>query len=135
MPRHPYNLKQQLEAWSKREFIDGKHFFYFYDWFCKDSSIERKSRSLMPKVKLFAKLKNIDLEKTYVFFKNNCPVGGSLYDDFRICDLETGNVIYTVTPKNGHKSKKNQAEIWGQENDFNEPLAIAKNWTELLETL
>ena len=69
----------------------------------------------MKQVKTFLKHNpQIDLLEHYVFFKNNCPVNGPLYDDFRICDVESGNVIYTVIPKCGHSGK---AEIWGRKDD------------------
>ena len=53
---------------------------------------------------------------------------GSLYDDFRICDLETGDVIWNVTAKSGHT---HQAEVWGRVNDFKEPVAVGKNLNEI----
>ena len=126
------NLKSQLEAFDKGVFLDsdGKESwcFTFYDWFCKDSSLERKSKSLFAKVKKFLKANpQIDTEKVYVFFKNNCPGSGNLYDDFRICNDD--NVIYTVIPKCGHSGK---AEIWGNENGFKEPLKIADTFSGLL---
>jgi hypothetical protein len=126
------NLKAQLEAFDKGIFLDsdGKESwcFTFYDWFCKDSSLERKSRSLFAKVKKFLKANpQIDTEKVYVFFKNNCPGSGNLYDDFRICNDD--GVIYTVTPKCGHSGK---AEIWWEENDFKEPIKIADTFSGLL---
>ena len=74
-------------------------------------------------------MKDVDLDSTYVFFKNNCPFDGPLYDDFRICDIESGNVLYTVTPKSGHTGK---AELWGRENDFEEPLKTGKVFSDLL---
>jgi len=126
------NLKIQLEAFEKGIFLDsdGKESwcFTFYDWFCKDSSLERKARSLFAKVKKFLKANpQIDTTKVYVFFKNNCPMSGPLYDDFRICTEES--VMYTVTPKSGHSGK---GEIWGNENGFKEPLKIADTFSGLL---
>lgn len=91
----------------------------WYDWFCKDTSLVGKTRSLGKKVLSLMKSPKIDTENSYVFFKNNCPVSGPLYDDFRICNMKTGNVIYTVTPKSGHTGL---AEVYGFENDFQEPL-------------
>jgi len=127
------NLKSQLESFEKGIFLDsdGKKSwcFTFYDWFCKDSSLERKSKSLFAKVKKFLKANpQIDTEKVYVFFKNNCPGSGNLYDDFRICNDDS--VIYTVIPKCGHSGK---AEIWGKDNDFAEPLKVADTFTGLLK--
>jgi len=126
------NLKAQLEAFEKGIFLDSdgneSWCFNFYDWFCKDSSLERKSRSLFAKVKKFLKANpQIDTTKVYVFFKNNCPVGGPLYDDFRICNEES--VIYTVIPKCGHSGK---AEIWGNENGFKGPLKVSDTFMGLL---
>ena len=91
----------------------------FFDWFCKTESLKNKAKSLFSKVKSVARSDKFDPTKTYVFFKNNCPCSGKLYDDFRICDIETGKVLYTVTPKNGHNG---EAEIWGVDNDFEYPL-------------
>jgi len=131
-------LRQQLEAFENGVFLDSDGrddgqkdtgCFVFYDWFCKTSSLKRKAESLFKKTKLFVKMKDVDLDSTYVFFKNNCPLGGPLYDDFRICDIESGNVLYTVTPKSGHTGK---AELWGRENEFEEPLKTGNKFMDLL---
>ncbi len=128
-----HTLRQQLEAFERKEWVgDLNHCFYFYDWFCKDTSLERKAKGLMAKVRKFIKKMNIDIDKTYVFFKNNCPCYGSLYDDFRICDAESGDVIYTVAPSLGYTKRKGEAEIWGRENNFDKPLKTAPSWSQLL---
>lgn len=130
----PYTLRQQLEAFDINAWIGTMgHCFYFYDWFCRDHSLERKAKALMPKVKKLIKAMNIDVDNTYVFFKNNCPFSGSLYDDFRICNVATGDVIYTVVPCSGHGA--NQAELWGASNNFKEPIAAAIDWKQLLANL
>jgi hypothetical protein len=122
------SLRQQLEAFDKDIILDSSgnenECFNFYDWFCKDKALKAKAEKLFKQTKLFVKKFNIDIDKHYVFFKNNCPVNGPLYDDFRICDIETGDVIYNVTAKSGHSG---QAEIWGRENGFKEKLFIDKN--------
>ena len=99
----------------------------WYDWFCRDSSLVTKTKNLGKKVKQISTSAKIDLENNYVFFKNNCPMCGPLYDDFRICSMETGNVIYTVTPKSGRTGK---AEVWGKENDFSVPL-VSGTWHDV----
>ena len=73
--------------------------------------------------------KKFNPETTYVFFKNNCPCCGSLYDDFRICDIETGDVIWTVIPSSGFDGK---AKLWGRENDFEMPI-IDGSWKDIVE--
>ena len=108
------NLAAQLNAFASGQIMDSDgtigDCFNFYDWFCKDSSLERKAIALFPKVKRFLKEHpEIDTQSTYVFFKNNCPGRGPLYDDFRICN--ENEVIYTVIPKCSHSGK---AEIWGK---------------------
>ena len=110
-------LADQLHAFALGRIIDSEgsenDCYNFYDWFCKDSSLERKAKALFPKVKKFvAAHPEIAPSRTYVFFKNNCPGAGSLYDDFRICNDD--EVIYTVIPKCSHSGK---AEIWGKNAD------------------
>jgi hypothetical protein len=55
-------------------------------------------------------------------------MNGPLYDDFRICDLEEGNVVYNVTLKSGHSGK---AEVYSRENGFNKPVYQAPSMTEI----
>jgi hypothetical protein len=132
------NLKKQIAAWKNNRSVlahDGNlndaSFWNFYDWFCKDNSLRIRAERLMPKVIRFIKANPaIDLEKSYVFFKNNCPLAGPTYDDFRICDLETGDVIFTVTPNSSHTGK---AEVWGRANSFAEPLQTANTFRELFD--
>ncbi len=79
------NLADQLNAFASGKIIDStgdqNDCFNFYDWFCKDASLERKANALFPKVKKFiAANPEIDILSTYVFFKNNCPMNGPLYN-------------------------------------------------------
>ena len=93
-------LREQFAAYDKRPRVwldsDGNEdwAFCFYDWFCKDSALENRAKKLMPTAKKFARRMNIDLDTHYVFFKNNCPFSGPLRDDFRICNKETGDVVW-----------------------------------------
>jgi hypothetical protein len=76
------------------------------------------------------KSSKIDPINSYVWFKNNCPGDGSPYDDLRFSDIETGDVIYTVIPSNGHNANKGRAEVWGRENDFAGPLVVG-TWKDV----
>jgi hypothetical protein len=44
--------------------------------------------------------------------------------------METGDVIYTIIPSCGHEREKGQAQVWGRENNFQEPL-VAGNWKDV----
>ena len=102
----------------------------WYDWFCNESSLRNKTLSLGKKLKQISESSLFDNDKCYVFFKNNCPMNGSLFDDFRICDMVTHDVLYTVIPANGHTSIKGRAEVYGRSNNFDEPLAAGK-WADV----
>ena len=102
----------------------------WYDWFCKDSSLKRKGEALLKKLKVIASSNKFDNDKCYVFFKNNCPCVGNLYDDFRICDKETGDVLYCVIPKSGHKAHDRRAQVYGVDNDFREPI-VEGTWRDI----
>jgi len=121
------NLKQQLS-----DFNDGKfdECYNFYDWFCKDSELKDRAIKLYKKVNEIANSDKFDLEKTYVFFKNNCGFKAP-YDDFRICDTATGNVIYTVTPSYDDDKLYCHASVYGKKNDFQEPL-VEGSWQDVV---
>jgi hypothetical protein len=129
-------LRQQLEAFSNGQIMesDGRidTFCYnFYDWFCKDTALKNKANRLFSNVKTFVKHNShIDLDKHYVFFKNNCPANGPLYDDFRICDIESYDVIWNVTPKSGHSGL---AEVYCRANGFREPIKSAETFRDLFK--
>lgn len=129
------NLQQQLEAQKKGIYLDSdgqeSSCFGFFDWFCKESSLERKAKSLYGNLRTFLKHNpQIDTSKYYVFFKNNCPFNGPLYDDFRICDVETGDVIWNVTPRSGHSG---MAEVYWREKGFEKPHKQAETFSRLFK--
>ena len=112
-------LRQQLAMWEAGE---AEHCHGFFDWFCSDRSLANRANRLQSNVRTFLKAmaqkgKPVDLDKHYVFFKNNCPMSGNIYDSFSICQIEEGNVQFWVTPRSGHRSANGQAEIWIRETD------------------
>jgi len=68
----------------------------WYDWFCKDTSLANKTKKMGNIIKQIKPGGKVDLETSYVWFKNNCPLNGPLYDDFRIADIETNNNLIVV---------------------------------------
>lgn len=127
------NIKTWIENFDKGEYDCPSRLTQiqagWYDWFCKDSSLANKTKALGTKLKQIVGSKKIDTEKQYVWFKNNCPMSGPLYDDFRIADMESGDTVYTIVPRSGHTGK---AEVWGRENDFKCPL-VEGTWRDVVK--
>ena len=67
--------------------LNKDNYFGFYDWFCKESSLAGHYKHLLPKLKFLVKIGLIDADNSYVWFKNNSPVVGNLYNDIRISSL------------------------------------------------
>lgn len=61
----------------------------WYDWFCKDSSLRNKTYKMGNIIKQIKEGGKINLDSTYVWFKNNCPLAYPLYDDFRLADIQS----------------------------------------------
>lgn len=68
----------------------------WFDWFCRDTSLANKTKKMGKIIKQIKAGGKVDLETSYVWFKNNCPLSGPLYDDFRIADIETNNNLIVV---------------------------------------
>lgn len=130
------SISQWIEKFDRGNFdspdIDTQISAGWYDWFCKDGALRNKTYKLAPKIKRIAKILGEEFcDSHYVFFKNNCPLDGSLYDDFRFCDMKTGDVIYTISPSLGYRSLKGKSEVWGAENKFKNSL-VTGNWNDVV---
>ena len=68
----------------------------WYDWFCSDSALKRKTDRMGKVVARLTDSDKVNLDTMYVFFKNCCPMVGPLYDQFKICDLKTGEVLFCI---------------------------------------
>lgn len=102
----------------------------WYDWFCNDTSLAAKTQKLGNKVVQLSKSDKVNIDTMYVFFKNNCPMNGRLYDSFSFCDMKTGDVAFWVCPSNGHKSEKGESQVCSPENEFKEPVAKG-SWKDI----
>lgn len=93
-----YSIREVLEDNSKLG-----DYFGFYDWFCSDTVLEKRAKSLLTKLKFLVKEKLVNPDTNYVWFKNNCPMNGSLYDDIRISTLdEDEEFLGGFCPRTGH---------------------------------
>ena len=102
----------------------------WHDWFCDDAELKPRLDAMFPKVKEIAHSSKINMDTMFVFFKNNCPGIGDIYDDFRFCEMECGDVVYTIVPASGHEKSKGQASVCGRENEFKVALAEGK-WDDV----
>jgi hypothetical protein len=137
MTENQVSIADQMYAWAQGQSVLYPHCHDFYDWFCKDSSLPMRAKKLQGQVIKFVNAlresgRAIDCTKTYVFFKNNCPMSGPLYDSFSICDRESGEVLFWVTGKSGHSG---HAEAFSRATGFDKPLAEAQTFTQLLKSI
>lgn len=104
----------------------------WYDWFCKDSSLAGKTKKLGAKVCKIANSKRFDKETSYIFFKNNCPCVGALYDQFSICDIESGDVLFCAQhlEKGSHGCDKAHWELYDADISFEKPV-VSGTWREV----
>jgi hypothetical protein len=109
------------------------HCHNFYDWFCKETSLPKRAARLTRKLRRIVKSPKINVETMYVFFKNNCPVQGKLYDDFRICDMKTGDIIYTIVPKEGYTSSNGLGSVWGHNTEGAFVELFRGTWKEIVK--
>lgn len=108
----------------------------WYDWFCKDESLHRKTKVLGKKVLQLFDSPKVNQDTMYVFFKNNCPMRGKLYDDFRLCDLKSGDVLFTVIPTKSFDDGKDfhPPAVWGKKKDGGfDKLFEGENWEAIKE--
>jgi hypothetical protein len=104
----------------------------WYDWFCRDSSLAGKTKKLGSVACQLKDSAKVNLDTMYVWFKNNCPMEGPLYDDFRIADMESGEVLYNCAYKSPHEDGVNWA-VYGKENDFKTLLQGFDNAREMVK--
>ena len=97
-----------------REVLEGNFddYFNFYDWFCSDNSLEKRAKSLVSKLKFLVKEGLVNPDTNRVWFKNNCPCNGSLYDDLRITRISDDKFLGGFCPSSGHNSIKGQMSFW-----------------------
>jgi hypothetical protein len=134
MPETKMNLKQWAAAFIEGKFskkdVDTQCAAGWYDWFCKDGALAAKTEKLGWAILQIMHSPKFDMQKVHVMLKNNCPLNGNLYDDFRLVDGE-GNVVYTIVPASGHKAIFGRAEVWGRENGFEKAL-VEGSWADVL---
>lgn len=130
-----------IREWDER-FNDGKYESSdvqtqieagWYDWFCKDSSLVNKTKRMGNIIKQIKPGGKVDLEKSYIWFKNNCPFNGPLYDDFRIADIESGTTLLVIQIDN--RANEFRYTVFARLNDFRTPVFSSNSFTEIIKWL
>ena len=131
------NVREWQVAFDNGEFdnvsLNTQIYAGWYDWFCNDSLLGIKTIKMGNIIKQVKDGGRINLDTSYVWFKNNCPCVGRLYDDFRFADMETNNVLYTICIKDDRSKFK--YEVWGHDNDFKGMLVGFNDQRELVDWL
>lgn len=104
--------QKSIKDFLENPIINSDSCFNFYDWFCKDSSLEKRMLKLIPTVKFLVKYQIINPDTTYVWFKNNCPVDGQLYDDIRFSTIKDNAYLGGICPRSGHNAVNKKTSIW-----------------------
>jgi hypothetical protein len=130
--------KRKLNEWIN-DFNEGQFDFKdvktqikagWYDWFCQDSSLANKTKRMGQIIKQFKAGGKVDLETSYVWFKNNCPLNGPLYDDFRIADIESDVTLMVIQLNCPHSDKT--YSVSERLNHFEKPIFETDSSRELI---
>lgn len=105
----------------------------WYDWFCEDGELAGR---LAKMGKIISRLKNdFLLDNYYVWFKNNCPMVGPLYDDFRFDPLDESlrDKVYFGVACDDERNK-NRFEVFTSRNGYKTEF-VANSEDELVAVL
>ena len=108
--REYYSVREWQKKFKSGAF-ENKHYttqMYagWHDWFCGDGALAGRLKRIAKVVTGITE--PFILDNYYVWFKNNCPVSGPLYDDVRFEPLssERDGKYFIVTKDSPHEKAK-----------------------------
>lgn len=103
----------------------------WYDWFCSDDALAGRLRQIGKVV--MGITEPFILDNYYVWFKNNCPVCGPLYDDVRFEPLlgERDGKYFVVSKDSPHEKQK--WALYTERHGFNQPEYECDNQQEMVK--
>lgn len=102
----------------------------FFDWFCRESSLKNKTIFLIKKLISILPSDKIDINKTTILFKNNCPCFYKKFDDIRILDIESYKVIYTIIPSSTMEDSFKKSVLFDIRVDSKNPV-VSGSWKDI----
>ena len=105
----------------------------WYDWFCRDTSLKNKTKKMGNIIKQIKDGGKVDLNNMYVWFKNNCPMSGPLYDDFRIANINDGATQLLVQLDSPWEDTK--YVVYSVDDFFDKPVLLTNSSRELVKWL
>ena len=119
---------------KERGYLD----YGWYDWWCEDEELERRTKAFFPLILGIHKGGKVDFSWD-AWFKNNCPAwSDDLYDDFRLTSTGEDGVNEFVIAHNEPGTEESPREEWTvycPANDYREPTAEFKWVGDLVDWL
>ena len=105
----------------------------WYDWFCRDEALAGRLKQLAPVI--MGLTDPFIQDNYYVWFKNNCPMVGPLYDDVRFEPLvgERDGKYFLVTKDSPHEKAK--WALYTERHGFDEPEFQCANVRDMVRYL
>jgi hypothetical protein len=107
----------------------------WFDWFCPNDELAGRTKNLAKKIIQICATKRFDWTTSRVIFKNNLPVFGKGYDEFRIIDIKSGDLIFTVVPCSEVRQERGMAMVWGYRGEGTDRefgLLIQGSWDDVV---
>lgn len=103
----------------------------WYDWFCSDEALAGRLKQIGKVV--MGITEPFILDNYYVWFKNNCPVCGPLYDDVRFEPLvgERDGKYFVVSKDSPHEKQK--WSLYTERHGFDQPEYECGNLREMVK--